>query len=38
MLEHGLDLGNACGHASKYTPGGKKVSSFIEDVVGIVFA
>ena len=33
-----LDLRNDCGHPVKYRPGEKKVSSFIEDVVGIVFA
>ncbi len=37
ILGHGLDLRNSCGHPSKYTLGVKKVSSFVEDVVGIVF-
>ena len=32
-----LDLRNSCGHPTKYHPGPKKVSAFIEDVVGIVF-
>ena len=36
-LGEALDLRNRCGHPSKYVPGVKKVSSFIEDVVGIVF-
>lgn len=36
-LKEGLDLRNACGHPSSYSPGPKKVSAFIEDVVGIVF-
>ena len=38
ILGQGLDLRNACGHPSQYTLGPKKASSFIEDVVGIVFA
>jgi hypothetical protein len=37
-LGEGLDLRNRCGHPTKYIPGIKKTSSFIEDVVGIVFA
>jgi len=37
-LEEALDLRNRCGHPTKYKPGVKKVSSFIEDVVGIVFS
>jgi hypothetical protein len=36
-LEDCLDLRNRSGHPSKYSPGPKKVSSFIEDLVGIVF-
>ena len=36
-LQEGLDLRNRCGHPTKYRPGVKKVSAFIEDVVGIVF-
>jgi len=36
-LGEALDLRNRCGHPSKYNPGVKKVSSFLEDVVGIVF-
>lgn len=36
-LDEALGLRNRCGHPSKYTPGIKKVSSFIEDVVTIVF-
>ncbi len=37
-LQEGLDLRNRCGHPAKYKPGEKKVSSFIEDVVQIVFS
>lgn len=37
-LGEALDLRNRCGHPTKYTPGIKKASSFIEDVLGIVFA
>jgi hypothetical protein len=33
-----LDLRNGCGHPTKYEPGPKKVSAFIEDVRRIVFA
>jgi hypothetical protein len=36
-LEEALNLRNRCGHPSKYAPGVKKVSSYIEDVVSIVF-
>ncbi len=36
-LAEALDLRNRCGHPSKYAPGPKKASSFVEDVVGIVF-
>ena len=36
-LGEALDLRNRCGHPSKYVPGVKKVSSFIEDLVGTVF-
>jgi len=36
-LEEALNLRNRCGHPTKYKPGIKKASSFIEDVVGIVF-
>lgn len=36
-LAEALDLRNRCGHPTKYVPGVKKASSFIEDVVGIVF-
>ena len=38
QLKQALDLRNDCGHPVKYRPGEKKVSSFIEDVVNIVFA
>ena len=37
-LEEALNLRNRCGHPTKYRPGVKKVSSFIEDVTGIVFS
>ncbi len=36
-LGEALDLRNRCGHPSKYKPGVKKVSSFLEDVIGIAF-
>lgn len=36
-LEECLNLRNKCGHPGKYKPGPKKVSSFIEDVIGIIF-
>ncbi|SRR6266487_3597381 len=37
ILVSALDLRNSCGHPTEYSPGPKKVSAFIEDVVGIVF-
>lgn len=37
ILENALDLRNDCGHPSKYNPGPKKVSAFIEDIIGIIF-
>jgi hypothetical protein len=37
MLSQNLDLRNGCGHPTKFNPREKKTSSFIEDVVGIVF-
>jgi hypothetical protein len=36
-LDEALRLRNSCGHPTRYRPGVKKASSFIEDVVGIVF-
>jgi hypothetical protein len=36
-LIEGLNLRNRCGHPTKVKPGPKKVSSFIEDVLSIVF-
>lgn len=36
-LQESLDLRNRCGHPTKYKPGVKKASSFIEDVVGITW-
>ena len=37
VLEDCLDLRNKCGHPGKYKVGEKKVSSFVEDLIGIVF-
>ena len=37
VLEDCLNLRNKCGHPGKYKIGQKKVSSFIEDLVGILF-
>jgi hypothetical protein len=37
-LEEALDLRNRFGHPSKYKPGVKKVSAFVEDVTSILFA
>ncbi len=37
QLKQALDLRNDCGHPVKYRPGEKKVSSFTEDVISIVF-
>jgi len=37
ILEEALNLRNKCGHPGKYKAGPKKVSSFIEDVTGIIF-
>lgn len=36
-LEEALGLRNRCGHPGKYKPGVKKASSFIEDVISLVF-
>jgi hypothetical protein len=36
-LEEGLNLRNRSGHPTKYRPGEKKASSFIEDIIGIIF-
>lgn len=36
-LEEALGLRNRCGHPTRYRPGAKKASAFIEDVIGIVF-
>lgn len=36
-LMEGLDLRNDCGHPVKYRPGEKKVSSFVEDLLQVVF-
>ncbi len=38
ILGQDLDLRNGCGHPTKYDPGEKKASGFIEDVIGIIFA
>lgn len=37
-LEEALNLRNRCGHPGKYRPGIKKASSFIEDIISIVFS
>jgi hypothetical protein len=37
VLGHGLDLRNSCGHPTKYSPRVKRVSAFVEDVVGIIW-
>jgi hypothetical protein len=37
VLTDGLNLRNKCGHPGEYKPGPKKVSAFVEDIVGIVF-
>ncbi len=37
VLEECLKLRNKCGHPGKYSPKEKRVSSFIEDVVSVVF-
>jgi hypothetical protein len=37
ILQESLDLRNKCGHPTRYKPGSAKVSSYIEDVVGIVW-
>lgn len=37
ILEQALVLRNKCGHPGKYSPGPKRVSSFIEDIIGIVY-
>jgi hypothetical protein len=37
ILEDALELRNKCGHPGKYSPGQKKVSSFIEDLMTVVF-
>lgn len=37
VLEDCLNLRNKCGHPGKYKVGPKKVSSFIEDLVGVLF-
>jgi hypothetical protein len=36
-LQAALDLRNHCGHPTKYMPGPKKASSFVEDVINIAF-
>lgn len=37
QLKQALDLRNDCGHPVAYKPGEKRVSAFIEDVIGIVW-
>lgn len=36
-LEEALNLRNRCGHPTRYAPGEKKVASFVEDLITIVF-
>ena len=38
VLEQCLKLRNNCGHPGKYSPGPKRVSAFIEDLISIVFS
>ncbi len=37
VLENALGLRNKCGHPGKYKPGPKTVSSYIEDIITVVF-
>lgn len=37
-LQEALNLRNRCGHPTKYRPGVKKVSSFVEDLISVVFS
>jgi hypothetical protein len=37
-LEEALNLRNRCGHPTKYNPGIKKASSFVEDIMSVVFS
>jgi hypothetical protein len=37
MLDAALGLRNQCGHPSRYSPGEKKASAFIEDIANIIF-
>ncbi len=37
VLDQSLGLRNSCGHPTKYTPQIKRVSAFVEDVIGIVW-
>jgi len=37
-LEECLSLRNKCGHPGKYSPGPKRVSAFIEDLISVVFS
>jgi hypothetical protein len=37
VLQDALDLRNKCAHPGKYSPGEKKVSAFVEDIVKVVF-
>jgi len=36
VLDQCLDLRNKCGHPTKYSPGPKRVSAFIEDLVNVI--
>jgi hypothetical protein len=37
ILEECLNLRNKCGHPAKYSPGPKRISAFIEDLVSVLF-
>lgn len=37
LINQCLDLRNKCGHPGKYSPGPKRVSSFIEDLINTLF-
>lgn len=37
-LEEALNLRNRCGHPGKYSPGVKKVSGYVEDLVSVAFS
>ncbi|WP_136519704.1 hypothetical protein [Cellulomonas telluris] len=37
VLQQDLDLRNQCGHPTRFAPGSKRASAFVEDVLTIVF-